>query len=73
MKFNFKEWIYKDYERRNAIEKIYNETFNTDVTPYYDDSHLQKNNKQQEGFHACLFQDRESKKVNWESRMKKYF
>lgn len=40
LKFNFKEWIYKDYERRNAIENIYNETFNTDVTPYYDGSHL---------------------------------
>ena len=40
LKFNFKEWIYKDYERRNAIEKIYNEAFNIDVKPYYDGSHL---------------------------------
>ncbi len=41
LKSEFKDWIYKDYDRRTHLEKIYNDTFNTDVIPKYDGSHLQ--------------------------------
>ncbi|WP_104759731.1 SNF2-related protein [Helicobacter bizzozeronii] len=36
----FKEWIYADYERRTHLERIYNDTFNTDMLKSYDGSHL---------------------------------
>lgn len=40
LKNDFSEWIYKDIDRRTNLEKIYNETFNTDVEPNYNGSHL---------------------------------
>ncbi len=41
LKSDFKDWIYKDYGRRKHLEQIYNDTFNTDVIPQYDGSHLE--------------------------------
>lgn len=40
---DFDEWIYKNYDRRVDLERIYNDTFNTDVEVNYDGSHLQLN------------------------------
>ena len=40
LKNDFVEWIYKDYDRRTHLEKIYNEKFNTNIEPKYDGSHL---------------------------------
>lgn len=40
LKNDFAEWIYKDYDRRVDLEKIYNERFNTDVEPKYNGSYL---------------------------------
>ena len=39
----FEEWIWKDEDRRNALAKLYNETFNALVNPKYDGSHLSVN------------------------------
>lgn len=44
IKAEFEDWIYKDYDRRIDLEKIYNETFNTNVEPQYDGSHLKLEN-----------------------------
>lgn len=41
LKFAFKEWIFKDIDRREHLESIYNETFNTHITRKYDGSHLE--------------------------------
>lgn len=40
LKNDFLEWIYKDIDRRTDLERIYNKTFNTDVEPNYNGSHL---------------------------------
>ena len=39
----FEEWIWKDEDRRNALAKLYNETYNAFVTPKYDGSSLSVN------------------------------
>ena len=39
----FEEWIWKDEDRRNALARLYNETFNAIVNPKYDGSHLSVN------------------------------
>ena len=39
----FEEWIWKDEDRRNALAKLYNETFNALVNPKYDGAHLSVN------------------------------
>lgn len=36
----FNDWIFKDPDRRGALTKQFNDTFNTRVTPQYDGSHL---------------------------------
>lgn len=36
----FDNWIFKDADRRTALTKLFNDTFNTRVTPQYDGSHL---------------------------------
>ncbi|AFI06653.1 SNF2-related protein [Helicobacter cetorum] len=41
LKEAFKDWIYKDYERRTHLEKIYNDTFNNSVLKTYDGSNLE--------------------------------
>lgn len=40
LKEDFKDWIYKDYNRRTHLEKIYNEKFNSVVNRHYDGSNL---------------------------------
>ncbi len=40
LKYAFKEWIFKDIDRREHLERIYNDTFNTHITRKYDGSHL---------------------------------
>lgn len=40
MAAKFKEWIWQDQERRNRLERIYNDNYNTDVRRKYDGSHL---------------------------------
>ena len=40
IKLDFADWIYRDYDRRIDIERIYNDTFNTNVEVQYDGSHL---------------------------------
>lgn len=37
----FKDWIWKDDERRQALTKIYNERFNTHVPPSYNGQHIE--------------------------------
>ena len=39
----FEEWVWKDEDRRNALAKLYNETFNALVNPKYDGSSLSVN------------------------------
>ncbi len=39
----FEEWIWKDESRREALAKLYNETFNALVNPKYDGAHLSVN------------------------------
>ena len=39
----FEDWIWKDEDRRNALARLYNETFNAIVNPEYDGSHLSVN------------------------------
>ena len=39
----FEEWVWKDEERRTALARLYNETFNAIVNPKYDGSHLSVN------------------------------
>lgn len=36
----FDNWIFKDADRRAALTKLFNDTFNTRVTPQYDGSHM---------------------------------
>ncbi len=36
----FDNWIFKDADRRTELTKIFNDVFNTRVTPQYDGSHL---------------------------------
>jgi N12 class adenine-specific DNA methylase len=36
----FKNWIFRDPERRDALEKTYNEVFNSDKPRSYDGSHI---------------------------------
>lgn len=40
LKNDFNEWIFKDFDRRTHLEKIYNDRFNTDVEPKYNGQHL---------------------------------
>ncbi len=40
IKLDFSDWIYRDYDRRIELEKIYNDTFNTNRDIQYDGSHL---------------------------------
>ncbi len=40
LKLAFKEWVFRDIDRREHLEQIYNETFNTHITRKYDGSHL---------------------------------
>lgn len=40
LKNEFADWIYQDIDRRTHLEDIYNDTFNTDVVPKYNGSHL---------------------------------
>ncbi|WP_238386997.1 MULTISPECIES: SNF2-related protein [unclassified Campylobacter] len=40
LKNDFAEWIYKDFDRRSDLEKIYNERFNTNVEPKYNGKDL---------------------------------
>ncbi len=37
----FSDWIWEDDTRREKLTKIYNERFNTHVTPHYDGSHIE--------------------------------
>lgn len=37
---HFQDWIWKDAERRERLEKLYNDTMNTHIAPRYDGSHL---------------------------------
>ena len=39
----FEDWIWQDEERRTALARLYNETFNAIVNPKYDGSHLSVN------------------------------
>ena len=39
----FEDWIWKDENRREALARLYNETFNAIVNPKYDGSHLSVN------------------------------
>ena len=39
----FEDWIWKDEARREALARLYNETFNAIVNPKYDGSHLSVN------------------------------
>ena len=39
----FEDWIWKDEDRRTALARLYNETFNAIVNPKYDGSHLSVN------------------------------
>nr|WP_324761499.1 SNF2-related protein [Helicobacter cetorum] len=41
LKEAFKDWIYKDYERRTHLEQIYNERLNNSVLKTHDGSHLE--------------------------------
>lgn len=36
----FEDWVWEDKDRRELLGKIYNDTFNTNVAPRYDGSHL---------------------------------
>jgi N12 class adenine-specific DNA methylase len=36
----FDNWVFKDADRRAALTKLFNDIFNTRVTPQYDGSHL---------------------------------
>lgn len=40
MAAKFREWIWQDQERRNRLERIYNDNYNTDVRRKYDGAHL---------------------------------
>ncbi len=40
MAAKFKEWIWQDEERRNTLERIYNDGYNTNRRRTYDGSHL---------------------------------
>ncbi len=40
LKNDFNEWIFKDFDRRTHLEKIYNDRFNTDAEPKYNGQHL---------------------------------
>lgn len=37
---HFQDWVWKDPERRERLEKLYNDTMNTHIAPRYDGSHL---------------------------------
>ncbi len=37
----FSDWIWEDDSRRENLTKIYNDRFNTHVTPHYDGSHIE--------------------------------
>ena len=39
----FEDWIWQDEERRTALARLYNETFNAIVNPKYDGSHISVN------------------------------
>ena len=39
----FEEWVWQDEERRTALARLYNETFNAIVNPKFDGSHLSVN------------------------------
>ena len=39
----FEDWVWQDEERRTALARLYNETFNAIVNPKYDGSHLSVN------------------------------
>ena len=39
----FEDWIWKDEARREALARLYNETFNAIVNPKYDGAHLSVN------------------------------
>ena len=39
----FEDWIWKDEGRREALSRLYNETFNALVNPKYDGSHISVN------------------------------
>lgn len=36
----FLDWVWEDKDRRDRLARIYNDTFNTNVAPVYDGSHL---------------------------------
>jgi N12 class adenine-specific DNA methylase/predicted RNA methylase len=36
----FEDWVWEDKDRRELLGRIYNDTFNTNVAPTYDGSHL---------------------------------
>ena len=40
MKVAFKDWIFKDQQRRERLVKVYNERFNSICPREYDGSHL---------------------------------
>lgn len=48
LKNDFNDWIFKDFDRRTHLEKIYNDRFNTDVKQAYDGQHLQLPNLNKE-------------------------
>ena len=39
----FEDWVWQDEERRTALARLYNETFNAIVNPKFDGSHLSVN------------------------------
>ena len=39
----FEDWIWQDEDRRTALARLYNETFNAIVNPKYDGSHISVN------------------------------
>lgn len=42
LKRDFGEWIFRDMDRREHLEQVYNDTFNTNVPLEFDGSHIDK-------------------------------
>lgn len=42
LKRDFGEWIFRDMDRREYLEQVYNDTFNTNVPLEFDGSHIDK-------------------------------
>lgn len=42
LKRDFEEWIFRDMDRREHLEQVYNDTFNTNVPLEFDGSHIDK-------------------------------